>query len=452
MPRWAMPFVPTSEVAPPPDVIKGYYEGVAAGAPIPYGAWIAPLVAWFALISCVLIVFACLSTILRRQWMDNEQLRFPLTTLPLAMIRDEVEGQPFFSNRMMWLGFAFASVIFGVNGLNANFPEWPRFVVDFNFSGIFSEKPWNAMYSTFAFVSLAGLGFAFFLPADLLFSLWFFFVLTRLQDAATVQLGGVPTPMVSHSTRVWTGYQAAGAYLVIVLAQTRVAWPYYKQVWRTAFPRLSSTRLTARTQPLDDRDELMSYRAAVLGLFGGFAGIVLWLSVAGMSPMVAVAQMGIYLFFIAVVMTRGVVEAGLLMTETSFRPTDLMKLVYPVQNLGATNLSLMGMMDVVLIRDLRGVLLSPLLDNQKMAGELRVRQRSLLLPLVLAVVVAFVVASYFFLKFNYTLGRIEPLQILEIRTMRVTCSTWPVRASPEICRCPILLLTVALRWAPSSPL
>lgn len=404
LPAWALPFAPTSEAAPPPDVIKSYYEGISQGQSIPWSAWIFPLLSWFALVACVLTIFACLSTLLRRQWMDNEQLRFPLTTLPLALIKDEYEGQPFFTNRVMWMGFAFAFCFFGLNGLNANFPEWPHFVIDFDFSPIFSEKPWNAMYSTYAFISLAAIGFFFFLPTDLLFSLWFFFLLVRLQDAAAVQLGGVPTPMVSHSTRVWTGYQAAGAYVVLVVAQVRVAWPYFRQVFHTAFPRLMSRTSSTRCVPLDDRDELMSYRSAILGMAGAFSGIIFWLWLAGMNPIVAALQMGIYLFVIAIVMSRGVAEAGLLMTETSFRPIDLMKLVYPAQGLGAVNLSMMGLLEVVFIRDLRGVMLSPFLDNQKMAGELKVRQRTLLWPLILAVVIAFGVSCYFFLKFNYELG------------------------------------------------
>jgi len=45
-----------------------------------------------------------------------------------------------------------------------------------------------------------------------------------------------------------------------------------------------------------------------------------------------------------------------------------------------------------------------MMDDQKMAGELGVTQRSLLLPLILSVVIAFVVAAYFFLTFHYTLG------------------------------------------------
>jgi hypothetical protein len=125
-----------------------------------------------------------------------------------------------------------------------------------------------------------------------------------------------------------------------------------------------------------------------------------------MNPIYAAVQMGLYMFFIAIIMSRTVNEAGLLMTETSFLPQHLMHLFYPLHSAGPASLTMGGMLNIVFIRDLRGVLLSPLLDNQKMAGETRLRQRSLLLPLAIAVVVAFVVASFFFLKLSYTLGNL----------------------------------------------
>jgi hypothetical protein len=186
---------------------------------------------------------------------------------------------------------------------------------------------------------------------------------------------------------------------VLVLAQIRIGWPYFKQVLATAFgPK--------NTRPLDDSQELMSYRTAIIGWSRGLSGIVVWLSLAGMSPWLAAAQMGIYLFFIAVIMSRAVAEAGLLMTETSFLPLHLIRLAFPVEQMGAANLTLLGAMNAVFARDLRGVLLSPLLDNQKMASELRVKQRTLLVPFALAVIVAFVVAAYFFLYFSYTKGHL----------------------------------------------
>ena len=49
-------------------------------------------------------------TVDAEMWMDNEQIRFPLTTLPLAIIQNDVEGQPFFTNRLMWMGFGVAEM------------------------------------------------------------------------------------------------------------------------------------------------------------------------------------------------------------------------------------------------------------------------------------------------------------------------------------------------------
>ena len=392
LPPWAVPFTPSAAVTPPSDAVRGFYEGSGS---VPWHLWIGPLVAWFGLVASVIWVFLCMATILRRQWADNEQLRFPLTTLPLAIIRNESEGQPFWSNRLMWMGALLSAGVFLVNGLNANYPDFPKLVTELQLGSYFSERPWNQMDYTPIYLSLAAVGFAFFLPLDLLFSFWFFFLLTRMQDVAAVQLGGLPTGIGTHSARVWTGYQAAGAYVALALAQARIGWPYYKQVWQSAF---------GKTKTLDDSAELMPYRVAVIGLLLGFGGIVLWLSLAGMSPLLAFAQMGIYLFLVALIMSRGVAEGGLLMTETSFLPSHLIALVYPLPAIGATSLTMMGATNALFARDLRGVLLSPFLDDQKMATELGVRPRSLLFPLVAAVVVAFAVASFTFLKLNYSQG------------------------------------------------
>src|SRR5690606_19013864 len=115
------PFSPSIAVGNIPPEIQGYFEGVPAGTPIPWSFWVGPVCAWFSLIALTIWVFACLATILRRQWMDHEQLRFPLTILPLSMIRDEAEGEPFFRNKLMWLGFGISAFVFLLNGLSSNY-------------------------------------------------------------------------------------------------------------------------------------------------------------------------------------------------------------------------------------------------------------------------------------------------------------------------------------------
>jgi len=216
-----------------------------------------------------------------------------------------------------------------------------------------------------------------------------------VQDVIAVQLGGQPQGIGSHDTRIWTGYQAAGAYLVLVGAQLKLGWPYFRTAWRSAFDG---------GPPPADSHEFLSPRAAFVGLFSAFGGIVLWLMLAGMNPLFAILQMGIYLFVIALIMSRAVCEAGFLMTETSFLPSHLIRLFAPLPLLGNNNLALMAMTDGAFTRDLRGVLLSPILDAGKMASETGVRPRALVVPIVLAAAIAFYVGSYFFLSFSYHKG------------------------------------------------
>ena len=400
MPAWAMPFSPANAVGNASPAISGFWEG--NGGHVPWATWLGPFVAWGALWACVIWCFMCLATLLRKQWMDNEQLRFPLTALPLAMARDEVEGQPFFSNPMMWAGVLVAFAFFGINGLAANFPDVPSFVTDVDLKPYFSERPWNALDYTHIMISLAAVGFAYFLPVDLLFSLWFFFVIARLQDAAAVQMGGLPTGIVSHNARIWTGFQAAGAYLVLVFTWARIGWPSFKVILQSAW--LGRHKRAHLGEAGDDSDELFSYRAALTGLILSFGGIVLWLSLAGLNPWLALAQMAIYIFLVAVVMSRAVSEAGLLMTETSFLPSHLISLVYPLGGMGPGNAALLGLTNATFARDLRGVLLSPFLDTQKMAAEVGLKPRAMRAPLLGSIVLAFCVSGALFLFFNYRDG------------------------------------------------
>lgn len=461
LPAWAVPFTPSAAVEMP-TTIKQYFEGLRPGEPLALGVWIAPLAAWFVLIACVAWVFLCLGTILRRRWVEEERLSFPLTRLPLAILNNEVEGEPFFRNRTMWLGFLVPVIVFGFNGLAANFPTIPSLSLDYNVSQLFSERPLNQMMGIRLWTSLAAVGFAYFLPNDLLFSLWFFFLMTRAEDLIAVTFGGQPESIGTHDARVFTGYQAAGAYLVLMLAQVRIAWPYLRLAWQTAF---GDRR--AGPAPLDDSGELLPYRTAFIGLGVGFAGIILWLTVAGMSPLLAAVQMGIYLFIVAMIMTRSVSEAGILMTETSFLPSHLIRLVAPLPLLGAQNLTLMSITDTVFTRDLRGVLLAPFMDLQKMAGEIRMKPRALLLPLVVTIVFGFGVASYFFLYFSYKMGGLnlyaypnanagnmynQASAVIQGQYRAPDATAWSGLAVGIVVTAALTLLRTRLPWFPLNPL
>src|SRR5690606_17010995 len=137
------------------------------------------------------------------------------------------------------------------------------------------------------------------------------------------------------------------------------------------------------------------------------AGIVLWLTLAGMNPLIAALQMGIYIFLITMIMTRAVSEGGWMETDTSFLPSHLIGLVTPLHGLGAENNSMLAMTNAIFCRDMRGTLLSPLMDLQKLAKETGTRFRALSFPLLMGFVVSFITAAMFFIYLGYSHGALS---------------------------------------------
>ncbi len=394
MPEWLVAFDPKGELKQ--DIAVDYSEG---NARVDWRRWIGPILSWCGLLSFIYLTFLCMSVILRRQWTDNEKLVFPLVTLPLALL-DESTSTSFLRNKLTWIGVLIPVVVYSINGLHANFAVVPEIKLSWNLNQYLTSRPWNGMYTLRLQFAFAAIGFFYFLSSDLLFSLWFFFLVTRLTDVIGTHLNYEITSMPQYPTRLYIGYQVVGAYFVLVIYLLRSGWEQYAPILRHAFG------LGDRPMRDGPDEEMLPYRLAVWGVLLGVAGAIIWCIQAGVDPWLAVIEIGIYLFIVAMVLSRGVAEAGLLQTEASFRAVDVVKLIKPHYMLGAKNLTMMAMLDTVLTRDLRGVLLSNFLDDQKMAKELHFRPRSLLLPIGLAILVALVCGTFFFLTLSHSEGQV----------------------------------------------
>ncbi|MCS7264917.1 MAG: hypothetical protein NZ805_08810 [Armatimonadetes bacterium] len=391
IPRWLVPFDPKGmEVQPP---AKYFYEG--SDGIVIWSEWLTPLLAWSIVVAGVWMCFLAIASIWRRQWSEHEKLNFPLTQPPLQLIEPSNRAN-LLRNKLAWLGFALSAFVFFINGLNRLFPSIPPIRVSWTLNDYLTDRPFNAIFFTPVYTSYAAVGFAYFLPSQLLFSLWFFFWLTRLQDILLSWLGyeHMLINMPLYPTRLYIGYQVLGSYLVLVWFFWRAALPYLRQVFAKTFGK----------GDIDDTNELIPYRVAVLLGMMGLAIAITWGIAVGLSPVVAVTEFAVYLGIVVLVMARSVAEGGLMMTETSFRPIDLMRLFMPKHQLGARNLTILGFTDAVFTRDLRGLLVTPLLDSLKMSESVNLSRRALLLPSVLAMISGFVTAAIYQLKLPHTYG------------------------------------------------
>ncbi len=379
---------------PEQRVAAGFFQGLPRQA-VSCAEWIVPCAAWFGLFGLVIVSFVCMASLLRRQWADVEKLQFPLTVLPLEIFHDSA-AREFFQNKLTWAGITVPFIVYGVNGLHQSYPAIPEIpLVAENLQANLAGPPWNTLMPVSIFCSFAAIGFAYLLPTDLLFSLWFFFLLTRLGDVVGALYNWDMPAMPSYPCREYWGYQAAGAYSALAFSFLYAGRHVLGQaVWDGLRFRKNA----------EDAEELVPRRAAVWGIILSFAGILAWSVWAGISAWLAAALWAIYLFVTALVLSRSVSQAGLLMTETSFRPGDIAALLVPKTAWGPASLSGVSLLNAVFFRDMRGLFLALFMDTQQMAGSVGMRRRGLLLPLALGLPIAFVVGTATHLHLAYTHG------------------------------------------------
>ena len=240
IPQWAVPFDVKGEARD--KLVVDFYEGLKPGRSIPWEAWAGPTAAWLVVILALLCAYACIAAILRKQWMDNEKLSFPLVNLPVELARGEADGKSFFANPFLWAGFALPTFVFMMNGLHGLYPQIPLIPVQYSINDWVAGmgRPWADMGYTVAYCSMAAVGFSYFLPAETLLSLWVCYVLLRVQNIIFSSFGASPEAMPLYPTTIWNGYQVMGAYLVLVGYMVKAALPHLREVWAATVGTASS--------------------------------------------------------------------------------------------------------------------------------------------------------------------------------------------------------------------
>jgi len=393
-----MPFIP-SYLLPQPDptkVFDGFYKGQSS---VPWRAWAVPLVVWGIFFMVLVFAMFCINVLVRKQWADQERLSFPIVFLPMQMT---APGSPFFKNRLMWIGFAVAFALESINSLNFLFPTVPHLQLRaYDLGPSFVLPPWNAVgYFPTTFYPLT-IGLGFLLPLDLSFSLWFFYILTKVESvfgAATgITAGGSMTQDFP-----FLGHQAAGAWIAIVGMTLWIGRKHYVQVVRRALGFFSK---------VDDSDEPLSYRTALLGLVLSLAAIlVFWIHI-GMSPLIAVVFLGVYMA-IATAISRMRAEAGpAWIMGPGFDARDVaLSVAGPMGQTWSnlTPLALFGWFNAE-----QRCMPSPThIESFKIVEQSKAKQRTVAYLLLLAILTGIVAGFYFNLKVYYTFGagsaKVEP--------------------------------------------
>lgn len=392
---WAtliLPLVPEWMVPQGANAIKWFYEGAPAGTGIPWEAWLGPLASWAVFILALYLAMVTAMVILRRQWIERERLIYPIVQVPLEMLQ---EGggrslvRPFFRSPSMWIGFSLPVIVSTLAGLHAYYNFIPTIQ-------LVSSVPIlrNAVSLIFR-LSFPMVGFSYLINLDIAFSLWFFNTVAKLVRGGLSVLGVGSTEKLGiygAASEPILAHQGQGAMVVLVLFGLWVARSHIKDVFRKAF----------KGDPqVDDSDEIMSYRAAVLGLLGSIAVLSAWLAWAGM-PLWGAVLVVLTALLIFVGLTRVVVESGVAAAVGPMISPSVIVSAVGSSALGPSGMAALAY-TYVWGADIRTFVMASTAHGLKLGEALGGRRRPLLWVIFLAIVVSLVgsVCTILYLAYQY---------------------------------------------------
>ncbi|MBM3213730.1 hypothetical protein FJZ36_02290 [Candidatus Poribacteria bacterium] len=371
------PHLPTWLTIRDTQVMDGYYDGgVSLFTRHNLLAWMGPMLWWGGFIFVLLFVMLCINAIVRKAWTEDEKLSYPIIQVPLAL-SDEKGAAGLFRNPVMWAAFALAGGIDLINGLNHFFPSIPVIPVKFSQLGtVFTQKPWNAIgrlpWPLYPFA----VGLAFFLPLDLCFSIWFFYLFRKGQQVLAAAAGLRNLPGFPYLNE-----QSSGAWIGLAALAIWISRRHLGQVIRTALAA------TPDRKEIDESREPMPYRWAIGGFVVGVLALVGFSVQAGMSLWSAVLFFAIYLG-ISTAIARMRAELGPPTHElTPMNAEHILVDIFGSRRLGAPSLTIMTIY-WFFNRSYRNHPMPVQLEAYKMAERARMDNRRLSWAILLAVVVA----------------------------------------------------------------
>lgn len=355
-----------------------FYEGLAPHQSIPWSAWLVPLFWWGTLVCAIGWTTLCIMVILRKQWVENERLEYPLMNVSMKMAAgaDDPEGMAhMLRQRGFRIGCFLGALAVLWNIVTFFYPLIPRLPTTPNAASWFR---WLEGAPTFwVQISIYIIGFTYFARVEALFSFWVFFFLTGIEMSVFDRLGVGSS--VGQGGLEAVRAQSFGAFVMIVLVGLWMSRTHLKGVFRKAL---------LGDAEVDDSKEALSYRAAVVGMGIGLLYMGCWLHLAGME----LKMLLLYMFFALTAyigLSRIVAEVGLPYANIS----DTALNYAPIYILGSRDITAPSMVSqgflYALFATTRGFLGPPLAQTLKLTSGLKFRRHRLIGAIAIAMALGF---------------------------------------------------------------
>ncbi|NOZ22030.1 MAG: hypothetical protein GXP25_13190 [Planctomycetes bacterium] len=389
IPRWAFP----SDAG---GAMRCFFDGLPPGESIPWQPWVIPLCWWMLFIIAFFVGQFCLMQILRRQWVERERLTFPLVEVPQLMVAgaDDDRGllPAFTRSRLFWIGAALPFCLIAWNVIGFFYPEFPAIPCITSRSYLRLGRNMPAIFVKINFFVIA---FAFFTNLDVLFSVWFFHVVIILQIGIMRRFGyDIGSADLWCSFDAATGWQSFGGFMFLVLWGLWMARKHIRDVLRKAWdPSIAD---------VNDSDELITYRAAVLGVVFSLVFIAAWLRQMGMGYLV----MAFYIFGAMILhlgVSKIVAQCGLVYVRGTLTAQSFTMRVLGTASISPASLSSLAFTFCYCCDAKSAITYNSVHTGKAFAGS-SVSRRVVLVSLVIACIVGIVVSIWITLRLGYSIG------------------------------------------------
>ena len=268
---------------------------------VPWGKWVRPFFTWGLFVTFLYGAVICLNTIMRKQWVENERLPFPIAGIYMSIIESPPKGRglnTLFSNPTFWVAACMVFFIHSLSGLNAYNPLWPVVPMTYNLVTVLADSPLQfteEYYLQQSQIFFTVIGITYFIQSRVSFSLFSFFLVMQVVRVIYGTMNDTYTEPMSDDMML--GAIIPFAFLMLYTARAHLA-----MVVRQMFFRKHAGDQPAKYLP---------YSVSGWGLVLCAAGLTGWLICAGMSPIAAVLLVFMLLVYY-LALARIIAETGLL--------------------------------------------------------------------------------------------------------------------------------------------
>jgi hypothetical protein len=310
-------------------------------------------------------------------------------------------GGGLFRHPLFWLGLAIPATFQSLLALNALYPSVPAMRLRVQYFPVFPALPWSGFGSFPVGIYPLAVGLAYLIPADISFSLWFFYLFTKVVAVAGAGFGLEVADAGATGARFpYLEEQAAGAWLGLGLL---ALWGWRRQarrLWRSP---------------------------AALGFVAAMGALFAFWVALGMQGWVVAVILGLYtLLLIGGMRIRAQIGAQWILMPLVWNPNSLVVNVWGVQAFTAPSLALLTVLHAFTI-DIRANPMPNFLEAWKIGDQAGLRRSPLATALMVALVVAIPLAFVTSLAAWYDAGaatRGSPYPLAKTRIAYTAWSSW----------------------------